>query len=161
MLMRYPCDQQYPFGSSGVVLRPGLCWHCWLAYRRCYPLAPVCGVVAHAQLARCCCSVAMVAVAVRSSCVSVALLLLSAVTACLSAAAYVARSVSASACCCCMSTLSAALECPPLMQCDLYPSDADVRGWTRISRKSLAKNVLKASQVLSAMSFRRHSLTPS
>ena len=161
MLILYPCHQQYPFGFSGVVLRPGLCWRCWLACRRCFPLAPVCGVVAHAQLARRYCSVVMVDVAVRSSCVSVALLLDNAVTACLYAAVDVAKFGSASAFYFCMLSLSAALACPSLMQFSPYPSDADVRGWTRISQNSLAKNVLKASHVLSAVSFWRHSLTPS
>ena len=161
MLMRYSCNQQYPFGSSGVVSRPGLCWRCWLACRHCCPLAPVRGVVAHKQLTRRCCSIAMVAVAVCISCVSVTLLLINAVTACLSAAVAVARFVSASACCCCMLSLSAALACPPLVQFYPYPSDADVRGWTRISRNSLAKTFLKASHVLYAVSFRCHSLTPS
>ena len=147
MMMQYPYDQQYPFGSSGVVSRPGLCWRCWFACRRCCPIAPVRGVVAHEQLARRCFSVAMVAFAVRSSCASVALLLLNTVTASLSDVVAVARFASASACCCCMSSLSTALTCPPLMQCAPFPSDVDVCGWARISRNSLAKNVLKASHV--------------
>ena len=161
MLMRYPCDQQYPFGSSGVVSRPGLYWRCWLAFHSCCPLASVCGVVAHEQLARRCCRFAMVAVAVCSSCVSIALLLINAVTACLSAAISVARFASAYTCCCCMSYLSAALACPPLMQFDPYPSDAYVRCWTHISRNSLAKKFLKAYHVFSVVSFRHHYLTPS
>ena len=153
MLMRFSCDQQYPFVSSGVVSRPRLCWRCWLSCRCCFPLDPVCGVVVHEQLARRCCSIAMVAVAVCSSCVSGVLLLLNAVTYCLSAAVAVARFASASAFCCCMSPLSAALACLPLMQFAPYPPDADVHGWTRISQKYLAKNFLKASHVFSAMSF--------
>ena len=159
--MRYPYDQQYPFLSSGVVSRPELCWRFWLACHRCYPLAPVRGVVAHKQLARRCCSIVMVSVDVRSFCVSVALLLINTVTACLSAAVAVTIFAIASACCCCMSSLSSELACPHLMQFAPYPSDADVHGWTRISLSSLAKNVLKDSHVLSAVSFWRHSLTPS
>ena len=161
MLMRFPCDQQYPFVSSGVVSRHRLCWRCWLSCRCCFPLDPVCGVVVHEQLARRCCSIAMVAVAVCSSCVSGVLLLLNAVTYYLSAAVAAARFASASDCCCCMLSLSAALTCPPLMQFAPYPLEVYVRGWIRISRNSLSKNVLKASHVLSAVSFQRHSFMPS
>ena len=161
MLMQYPCDQQYPFGSSDVVSRPGLCWSFWIACRRCCPLAPVRGIVAHEQIARRCCSVAMVAVVSRSSFVSVELLLLNTVTACLSAAVAVARSASVSSLFCCMSSINTALACPPLVQCAPYPSYTDVQGWTRISQKSWAKNVLNTSHVLSAVSLWRHSFTPS
>ena len=151
----------YPSGSSGVKLRLGLCWRCCFAGRLCCPFAPVRGVVVHAQLARRYCSVAIVAVAVRSSCVSVVLLMDNYVTACLSAAFAVAKFASTSACCCCISSLSAALACPPLMMFVPYPSDSDVRGWTLISLNSLAKKILKASQVFYAVSFWCHTLTPS
>ena len=123
--------------------RPGLCWR-WLACCQYCPLAPVRGVAAHEQLARRCCSVAMVAVVARSSFVSVALILLNSVTACLSDAVSVYRCASASDCCCCMYSITAALACPPLMQCAPYPSDANVRGWTQISRNSCAKKCLES-----------------
>ena len=141
MRMRYPCDRQYPFGSSGVMLRTRLCWRCWLACRQCCPLVNVCGVVAHEKIARCCCSVAMVDVAARSSFVNVALLLLNSVTSCRSAAVDVAIFASASAFYCCMSSITTELACPPLVQCTPYPSIADVRGWTRISRNSRTKTI--------------------
>ena len=91
-----------------------MCWRRWFAGRRRCPFVPVLGVGAHAQLARRCCSVAIVAVAVRNSCVSVALLMDSSATACLSVAVDVAKFASASACCCCLSN-SAALARPLLM----------------------------------------------
>ena len=114
---------------------------------------PVLGVRAHSHFARRCCSVAIVAVAVLNSCVSVALLMNSSATACLSAAVAVAKFASASACCFCLSN-SAAFACPPLMLVVVVkPSDPDVLGWILISLNSLAKNVLNASHVLSAVSF--------
>ena len=98
-------------------------------------------------------AVAIVAVAVRNSCVSVALLMDSSATACLSAAVAVAKFASAFACCCYLSN-SAAFACPPLMLVVVpYPSDACVLGWILISLNSLAKNVLNASHVLSAVYF--------
>ena len=160
MLMQYPCNQQYPFGSSGVVLRTRLCWCCWLVWRRCCPRAPGRGVVAHEQINRRFCSVAIVAVAEHSSFVSVALLLPNNFTACLSAAVAVARFASASTCCIYMSSITASLSCQPLVQCAPYPSDADVCGWTRISRNSHAKNVLFASHVLSDVYLWRHYFMP-
>ena len=84
----------------------------------------------------------------------------SSATACLSADVVVAKFASASACCCCIS-ISTALACPPLMLLVPYPSDAAVRGWTMISLNSLLKNIFKASHVFPAVSFLRHSLTPS
>ena len=90
-------------------------WQVVRALQRRYCLfVPVLGVGAHAQLARYCCSVAIVAVAVLNSCISVALLMDSSATACLSAAGAVTKFASASACCCCLSN-SAALVCLPLM----------------------------------------------
>ena len=160
MLMKYMCNQLNPFVFSGFVSRPGLCWRCWLVCRRCCPIAPVGGVVVHEQIARHCCRVMVVSVAVRSSFVSIALLMLKAGTAYLSDAIAVARFASASACCCFMSSVTVALACPPLMQCAPYPSDTDVRGWTWISWNSCAKNSLKASHVLSTVSLLRHYFTP-
>ena len=113
----------------------------------------------HEQIARHCCSVVMVAVAARSSFVNVLLLLLNAVTACRSATVTVAILERAYACSCCISSITTALACPPIVQCAPYPSDADVRGWTRILRNSRAKNVLNASHIFSAVSLRRHSFT--
>ena len=135
MLMLYPCDQQYPFGSSGVMSRIGFCWCCWFVCQCCCPPATVGGVVAHKQIARRCYSVAMVAVAARNSFVNVVLLLLNPVTACRSCTVAVARFARASVCCCCISSSTVALEYPTLVQCAPYPSYADVRGKTQISRK--------------------------
>ena len=112
LLTWYPCEQQYPSGSSGVKLRLWLCWRCWFFSCRCCPFVSFRGVWAHAQLTSC--SVAIVAVAVLNSCVSVALLMNISATACLSTAVAVAKFASASPCCCCISN-SVALECLPLM----------------------------------------------
>ena len=117
MLTRYLCDQQYPFGFGGVMSRTGLCWRCWIFCRRFYPPDPVGGVVAHEQIATCCCSVAVVSVEARFSFVNVVLLLLNTVTDCRSATVDVSRFARDYACFCCISSRTAALACPTLLSC--------------------------------------------
>ena len=129
--------------DDAISMRPTVSvWIQWRSVADQIMLALLAFLSTHEQLTRRCFSVVMVAVAARSSFVSVVLLLLNAVNANLSAAVAVARFASASACCCCMSSITEALAFPPLMQCAPYISEADVCGWTWISRNSCAKNSL-------------------